>query len=502
LLSIGAPRSIVRSLAAHKGRLFVGTEVYWAGATGGGVPVYVSADGQSFKPTRGIPDNQSVMAFLPTGDDLYAFTRSHVFQWTGENWQAVTEYTFRDTPRPVASRQGVWYVAGQKGGQQGVFASADRGRTWNLIAALTSFQPWALEIDRDFLYVGTLGDKQARGYVYQIDLSRLGVPAMQVPTPQPKAFSGEGAGTPDDPYRIATPGQLQEMKLGLKAHYRLVKDIDASETAGWNDRLGFEPVGTESAGFSGSLDGAGHAITGLTIRRPEQDFVGLFGHVHHGRLTRVRVLGASVVGRNSVGILAGRDSDQFQYLLITKQCATSGTVQGRREVGGLFGHVYDAQIEDCFSSAQVTGEVRTGGLVGYMGFSQIRRCYASGTVNGREAAGGLTGGVDGHPAVWAKIENCFATGQIEATGPDVGGLNGFVTRDGKFIHWISSYYTDVRHDSPYGTYEPRVEAFQAKGDAAHPVFSSWDFSGVWRLAAVPLDFPVLACGGIASRPRN
>jgi len=292
------------------------------------------------------------------------------------------------------------------------------------------------------------------------------------------------------------------MKLNLKAHCRFVNDIDAHETANWKDGAGLEPIGSEAAGFSGSLDGGGHVICGLRIRRPEQDFVGLFGHVHHGRLARVRLLGARVVGRDNVGILAGRDSDQFRYQLITKQCATSGTVKGGRQVGGLVGQVYDAQIEDSSSTAQVTGDAQAGGLVGYVSFSQIRRCYASGAVTGREAAGGLTGGVDGHPTVWARIENSFAAGRVEAAEPDVGGLNGYVTRHVEFIHWIDSYCTDGRHDSPCGTYELRVEVFQGKDEVAHLVFSKWDFSSVWRLGSNPSDFPFLACGGVASASRG
>jgi len=312
-------------------------------------------------------------------------------------------------------------------------------------------------------------------------------------------FSGEGAGTAENPYRIATVRQLQQMQFDLKAHYRLIEDIDAFETADWNDGAGFEPVGTAEAGFSGTLDGGGHAIIGLHIKRPEQDHVGLFGQLLHGNLVRVRVLGARVVGRDCVGILAGRDSDQYRYGLITKQCATSGTVQGRRQVGGLVGQIYDAQMEDCFSTARVTGEFRTGGLVGYVSFSQLRRCYASGAVSGREAAGGLTGGIDGHPSGWATIQSCFAVGRIDAAGPDVGGLNGAVTRDNKFIHWIASYHADARHDSPYGTYERRVSAFQ--GNRTHPVFSTWEFPGVWRLVADPAAYPALACHSDTTVPR-
>jgi len=49
-----------------------------------------------------------------------------------------------------------------------------------------------------------------------------------------------GSGTEDDPYLIENVYQLQDMKENLSAHYKLVTDIDATETEGWNDGKGFE----------------------------------------------------------------------------------------------------------------------------------------------------------------------------------------------------------------------------------------------------------------------
>ena len=86
-------------------------------------------------------------------------------------------------------------------------------------------------------------------------------------------FAG-GSGTAEDPYQIEKVEQLQDVgqEEYRSSHFILVADIDASETADWNDGKGFEPLR-----FDGNFDGDGHVITGLTIDRAQEDAVGLFG---------------------------------------------------------------------------------------------------------------------------------------------------------------------------------------------------------------------------------
>ena len=56
----------------------------------------------------------------------------------------------------------------------------------------------------------------------------------------------------------------------------------------------------------GSFDGQGHTISGLAINRPATNYVGLFGYIESGvKLSNVTMQGASVVGAQRVGILAG-----------------------------------------------------------------------------------------------------------------------------------------------------------------------------------------------------
>ncbi|MFB8829498.1 hypothetical protein ACE0DR_09320 [Azotobacter sp. CWF10] len=54
-------------------------------------------------------------------------------------------------------------------------------------------------------------------------------------------------------------------------------DIVASDIGNWNAGAGFEPIGSASTPFTGTFDGLGHMISGLTINQPTTDNVSLFG---------------------------------------------------------------------------------------------------------------------------------------------------------------------------------------------------------------------------------
>ncbi|WP_204348884.1 M26 family metallopeptidase, partial [Serratia marcescens] len=68
------------------------------------------------------------------------------------------------------------------------------------------------------------------------------------------------------------------MATNLAGNYALGRDIDATATSGWNGGAGFVPIG-QSFGteYSGNFDGQSHKITNLTINRPTEENVGLFG---------------------------------------------------------------------------------------------------------------------------------------------------------------------------------------------------------------------------------
>jgi len=98
---------------------------------------------------------------------------------------------------------------------------------------------------------------------------------------------------------ITTPEQLQLMALNLAANYTLGVDLDMVAI------LDFEPVGDYTTPFTGTFDGLGHTISNLTINRPGEDYVGLFGCTDGAVIRNVGLIGSSVTGAESVGGLVG-----------------------------------------------------------------------------------------------------------------------------------------------------------------------------------------------------
>jgi len=230
--------------------------------------------------------------------------------------------------------------------------------------------------------------------------------------------------------------QLQLMAMAPSASYILSGNIDAAATAliggkstdVWGS-AGFIPVGyaginwypgAPSAGiFTGSFDGLGHTISKLTINRPTNDFVGLFGIADVDSVIKnVGLTNASVTGANGVGGLVG-----INFGTISNSYAAS-PVSGTHYVGGLVGY-NSGTITNSYATGNVTGTGDyVGGLVGANEFGTISNSYASGSVTGTfDNVGGLVGRDDN-----GTISNSYWNRDIKAKGigsdTNVGDTSG------------------------------------------------------------------------------
>ncbi len=152
-----------------------------------------------------------------------------------------------------------------------------------------------------------------------------------------------GQGTLNNPYRICTPEQLQEIDNLPGKHFRLGKNIDLSRSSSWFGGKGFEPIGRKlHFGFYGSLDGNGYEISNLSIKSPD-NYTGLFGvangaswpgfWVNNLRLNNVHIqdsdaISGSLVGMTGCAIISGVESIGVDI---------SGA---KNNTGGLIGQTY------------------------------------------------------------------------------------------------------------------------------------------------------------------
>ncbi len=248
-------------------------------------------------------------------------------------------------------------------------------------------------------------------------------------------------------YEIRTLSELQAIATGdLNGYYILMNDIDASDTANWNDegtteglREGFRPIGKYQDfrnSFQGIFDGNGKKITGLTINRPKENGVGLFGSMVMGGTVRDLTLeGGSVTGNDHVGGMIGYQD----WILELFNCVTSMTVTGKESVGGLVGKMYGYKVTNCAAHGSVTGgDGYAGGLIGESNCDFVRNCSATGSVTG-EYVGGLIG-VSSYPS--GQITDCTVSGKITGTNPK-GFVGGLIGNSGGFVITNCSYTGEV-----------------------------------------------------------
>ena len=174
----------------------------------------------------------------------------------------------------------------------------------------------------------------------------------------------------------------------LSGFYRLTADIDLQNVQR-------APFGE----FSGILDGNGHAIRNLNIRRTAVGYgTALFQTLKDGAVVRNLALEGGTVR-----------SDSYQY-----------------PMGGIAGYVHGngVLIEGCTVDLDIAGSSEVGGIVGYAEYAgslTIRRCrsFANVTSTGNNAGGILGKLYD----MTVLIEDSYSCGKIAANS-NAGGLVG------------------------------------------------------------------------------
>lgn len=194
--------------------------------------------------------------------------------------------------------------------------------------------------------------------------------------------------------QITNEAGLKAIANDLNGNYVLAADITL--TGQWT------PLGTEGSPFTGTFDGGGHSIKGLTVTASSDlDNSGLFGYANNATLKNVSIIGAKVDGDEHVGILLG-NAKQVNISGVM----TSGIVTGRDHVGGIVGDASGSadngeftSISNCMSTAGVFSRTyQAGGIAGIVNAGIIDKCffYGSATAEDRSAgAGGISALIDG-----------------------------------------------------------------------------------------------------------
>ena len=207
------------------------------------------------------------------------------------------------------------------------------------------------------------------------------------------------------------------------------------------------PIGTSfDNSYTGTFDGGGHTITGLTITTKDQ-FVGLFGYLNRaGTVKNVVMEGIQITSNHMFGNTGGVAG--FSWGTI-ENCSVSGSVSGTKCVGGVVGAQKAGSITGCSSSATVKGTVDVGGVAGEK-WGSMTACYATGNVtleidSPKNLSGGGLVGFNGGSSVLA----CYATGNVTSTGSSTGKVHigGFL---GNNYTTVTAGYWKNNHEQGIG----------------------------------------------------
>lgn len=316
------------------------------------------------------------------------------------------------------------------------------------------------------------------------------------------AFTGQGDGSANNPYRITTCAELQQISSHVTSAFILMNDIDCSASKDWNAGKGFSPIDI----FSGGFDGRNFTVTGLYMNRPMEWQAGLFTRIGEGGVVKNITLasngnegdGASITGRGAVGAVAGEvfpgahvinvhtnlrvrvspDTGEQAHAggltgvdrgSISKSSSSgrveldqSGTSNKWVNLGGLVGMAdgddVEVELHDNYSTAQVTtgnepdnlfsqeSTSTCGGLIGALfatGSLDFQRNYTAGSIvcnQNRIVAGGFIGSI-GNNSI-PVLNNNFAATAV--TAPNAIEIGGFAGTAGSPSVTLAANFVDVQ----------------------------------------------------------
>ncbi len=306
----------------------------------------------------------------------------------------------------------------------------------------------------------------------------------------------------NDIYEINDWYELQAMWNDLDGHYELKDDLDEDDE-GYDDMVadpeeGWTPIGDQDHPFTGTFDGQGYNISDIEIDRPEENNVGLFGHVGDPEdetvVKNLCIRDADIAGDRGVGTLIGRVTGNDDTGII-RCCARSSTVKGTGAVGGLIGShnswretpggfdnpiLRESFAEVHVSERQDEGSDKFGGLIGCTQKGEIIDSYALGDVEAENAerVGGLAGCAERRGEIHTSYS---AAGVIE--GSDlVGGLVGNLRTRGVGNDGIveDSYWDTDASGLDESAGGEGLETGEMQGSEAEENMDDLDFDDIWH----------------------
>lgn len=294
----------------------------------------------------------------------------------------------------------------------------------------------------------------------------------------------KGMGTEEDPYQIKTAQQLENIGKSPSSHFVITSDINLKSYL-YEYGNGWEPI----ADFRGILDGKGHTIKGLWMKRPSTDNIGLFATMNGATISNlnIEIDEIGITGKQNVGTICGHAIN----CMITR-CNVKGSITAQKYAGGIVGFMsYSNSLNICHFDGNVTaGE--SGGIAGYSENAQITLCYTEGMIRGN---GSVIYGISGGSPT---ITDCYSLSSLSSSYSHCYGIGrgdvtrcyyaGEVANNGYGFYCSGSYtYFDSTVSGRTGN-----NGYSTTYMMKQSTYESWDFKNTWKITEGKT-YPTLRC---------
>ena len=252
-----------------------------------------------------------------------------------------------------------------------------------------------------------------------------------------KVWALGGSGTSSDPYTIANASDLVAFANKVNggetgAYAKLTADITL--TSAWT------VMGTSSKPYTGTFDGQGHKISGLSLTATAAN-AGFFGYVNGATIKNFTLAGTVSSAYDNTGSVVGTANGATKIYNVYSSVNITMT-NAKNHIGGIAGQILQSsgntgEIKGCaYSGTMNLGSCSdsNGGIVGYCEKNaniEIEYCFFSGSmstsVNSPNALGGILGYADddGDTQNFLSLKYCFVSGTLSpSSGTNVGAIAG------------------------------------------------------------------------------
>lgn len=254
----------------------------------------------------------------------------------------------------------------------------------------------------------------------------------------------QGEGSSSNPFQISnaqelawfrdwvngtyTPKDGESASEHEKACAKLIADIDMSTVCGKN--IGsWSPIKGGYYSWCGTFDGNNKTIKNLYINSTESS-QGLFGYINNTQklstytcIKNIKFENVDITSTGSgTGALAAvvQDIDEVSNIHVL-----SGTITGKRSVGGIAGWSTRSKITNATNKATIInkGSDDTGGIAGRIGHTILTSCANYGEIIDDNEDSYYVGGITGFSQASSTISHCANYADIKG-GYQVGGIVG------------------------------------------------------------------------------